>query len=218
MCDFVVTEHLGFFTCIIPRLDCWRMADWRSKGFSSFSEYVQSFESDEYEPAYAAASANEAMDVDYRTPESEAAPNIAPTQEQQNRLDIGMHVGKSVPEDLKKELLRNPWIPPPTYSFPAEMIGSQNRYFNPAWLHQFEWLVWSELLTGGLCKYCVLFAPENVRNQKLQAFVTTSFKKYKKATGKDGLLHAHEEAGYHKFAVERAHAFLKRVEGIKPRQ
>lgn len=225
------------------------MSDWRSKGFSSFADYLQSFSFDENETA--TANEPESMEVDDPDagldpgpdPDPDAGPDPDPgpypdpdpgpypgpdrgseseicrattrNDEQFDRLDIGRYAGKLISEDLKKELLRSPWTPPPDYSFPPEKIGPQNRYFNPAWLFQFEWLTWSEASKGGLCKYCVLFAPDNVRNQKLQVFVTSSFKNYKKATGKGGILSAHEEAAYHKFAVERANAFLQRLEGIK---
>lgn len=62
-------------------------------------------------------------------------------------------------DDEKLKLLKNTWIPPTTFPFPELVEGKQKRKFNHDWLKKYKWLAYSQMLGGGLCTQCVLFAP-----------------------------------------------------------
>ena len=50
------------------------------------------------------------------------------------------------------------------FRFPEEKEGKKMRKFQQKWLSNFPWLAYSEVVGGGLCKYCAIFAPEMVGN------------------------------------------------------
>lgn len=78
-----------------------------------------------------------------------------------NDSDVGTFIGiTNIPDKIKNTLLTNPWIPDKNYSFPKE--GTRNLRFKHYWLNSYEWLVYSEVENGALCKYCVVFANEAV--------------------------------------------------------
>jgi hypothetical protein len=84
-------------------------------------------------------------------------------------------------------------------------VKSRNRNtvlsFQQSWLKELPWLVYSPLLEGGLCKYCVLFPTKNPKVAPGQ-LVTTVFQNYRKAKGSDrGILDKHRELQYHKDAM-----------------
>lgn len=63
-------------------------------------------------------------------------------------------------KDVEKyKFLTECWKPPREYAFPSKVEGKQTRKFNKEWLNNHNWLAYSAKLSGGLCKYCVLFAP-----------------------------------------------------------
>ena len=63
---------------------------------------------------------------------------------------------------------------------------------------------------GGLCKYCVLFLPDDGRLENA-VLVTPPFVKLSKATGKDGVFRNHESCQYHKDAMMMASGFMESV-------
>lgn len=78
-----------------------------------------------------------------------------------NDLDVGTFIGnKNISDTMKNDLLTNPWTPDNNYNFPKE--GTRNLRFKHYWLNSYEWLVYSEVENGALCKYCVVFANEAV--------------------------------------------------------
>ena len=83
--------------------------------------------------------------------------------------------------------------------------------FQISWLERFKWLVYSESVGGGLCKYCVLFPSSNAdaRISTKGVLVTRPFQNLAKAMGKDGVLQNHEELRYHKDAVEAGTTFIR---------
>lgn len=85
--------------------------------------------------------------------------------------------------------------------------------FQKEWLQRdgdFPWLVYSQTLNGGMCKYCVLFPPKDERI-KTGVLVTKPFTNLKKATGKDGIYVSHANLNFHKNAVHAGREFLRTV-------
>ena len=123
--------------------------------------------------------------------------------------DIGMYMSpnNTVPDHLRYSLLTNPWTPPDDYSFPVVLESGKKRKFQSSWLQRFPWLVYSAEKAGGFCKFCVLFAPEAVRNQKLGRLVSGPLNRYKDAIE---YFTQHEVADYHKESMMRADQFLLR--------
>ena len=128
--------------------------------------------------------------------------------------DIGLYVrsgsvtSAAVQSDVRAMLLTDPWTPPDGYAFPVAQESGKKRKFQPAWLKRFPWLTYSPSKEGGFCKFCVLFAPESVRNQKLGRFIAVPLNRYK-----DAIEHctAHEQLEYHKQSMMQADEFLTRM-------
>lgn len=74
--------------------------------------------------------------------------------------DIGEAVGHVLNDYNKLNYLQETWTPSSNYSFPVNVEGKQTRRFRSEWLTQYNWLAYSEILCGGFCKMCVLFAPD----------------------------------------------------------
>lgn len=69
--------------------------------------------------------------------------------------------------------------------------------FQLKWLIQFPWLSYSGVLSGGICRYCILFPEQPQRGgckgAKPGVLVLTAYQQpYTKALGKDGILIRHE--------------------------
>ena len=87
-------------------------------------------------------------------------------------------------------------------------ISSQHK-----WLEQFRWLSYSAILSGGICKCCILFPEQPVRGSNLGTscrsgvLVLSPYQKpYSKALGKDGVLVCHEQTLMH---CQKADLFLR---------
>ena len=83
------------------------------------------------------------------------------------------------------------------------------------WLEQFPWLSYSTLLSGGICRYGILFPKPPARSDGLGqgsragVLVLSPFKSpYTKALGKDGILMCHNHAIMHCRAAEQVDLFL----------
>lgn len=87
-----------------------------------------------------------------------------------------------------------------------------NASFQLRWLEQFPWLSYSNVLEGGLCRYCILFPEQPGRGGSQGSnpgvLVLSSYQKpYTKALGKDGVLTSHENSLMHHHAAEKADLF-----------
>jgi hypothetical protein len=117
--------------------------------------------------------------------------------------DIGLYVPLSsattgIPSHVCVLLLTNPWTPPDGYIFPGVQECGKTRKFQEQWLKRFPWLVYSPSKEGGFCKFCALFAPEAVRNQKLGRFISVPLNRYKDAIER---CTSHEQSEYHKSSM-----------------
>lgn len=91
-----------------------------------------------------------------------------------DELDIGHALNMNLNDVEKYKFLTECWKPPRAYAFPSKEEGKQTRKFNKEWLENHSWLAYSAKLSGGLCKYCVLFAPPagaGVGNQVVAIFL-----------------------------------------------
>ena len=128
--------------------------------------------------------------------------------------------GKVVLETLDKEeklnYLKNHYTPRTGYDkfiTQTVMKGKDRKVktltFQASWLQKYKWLIYSEAVRGGLCKYCILFPPKDARISITGTLVTKPFQNLSKAGGKDGVLESHERLQYHKDAVEAATTYLR---------
>jgi len=85
-----------------------------------------------------------------------------PKSTNMNAYDIGLCIDKQLTDEEKFIYLKNTWTPTVGYAFPIYKYGNQNRQFQLDWLRRFQWLSYSQLKNGGFCKFCVLFAPNNL--------------------------------------------------------
>ena len=101
------------------------------------------------------------------------------------------------------------------HSHPVTKKGKTwNVSFQCTWLEKFPWLSYSNILEGGICRYCILF-PENPTRGGSQGanpgvLVLTAYRsKYSKALGKDGVLVCHEQTQMHRTEMQLADTFLQ---------
>lgn len=103
------------------------------------------------------------------------------------------------------------------HSHPVTKKGKTwNVSFQLRWLQDFTWLSYSQLLSGGICRYCVLFPEQPGRGDGLGqgnrsgVLVLTPYQRpYSKALGKDGVLVSHSNSIMHNRATERVDIFLR---------
>ncbi|XP_067625786.1 uncharacterized protein [Eurosta solidaginis] len=90
--------------------------------------------------------------------------------------------------------------------------GNKNRYSQLNWLKKYEWLAYSKIAGGGLCKMRVLFGRREASSNdvKLGKLVSEPLSKYKKAI--DAIKH-HESNNYHKANMVESKNFLMVMEG-----
>ena len=91
-----------------------------------------------------------------------------------------------------------------------------NVSFQLHWLDQFPWLSYSSILSGGICRHCILFPEQPGRGEGLGhgsrsgVLVLTPYQSsYSKALGKSGVLVCHENTVMHQRATERADLFVR---------
>ncbi|XP_060133298.1 52 kDa repressor of the inhibitor of the protein kinase-like [Zootoca vivipara] len=125
--------------------------------------------------------------------------------------DIGRYLDQTLKlsTEKKKELLSNPWIPPQKYDFGSD-ASHLKRKFNRHWLDQYTpWLVYSSLLKGALCNYCVLFPPAiGTIKGILGSFIVRPYTRFKNIH-EDCKKHA--SSHHHKMSTAAAKAFLENV-------
>ena len=103
------------------------------------------------------------------------------------------------------------------HSHPVTKTGrTWNVSFQMKWLDQFPWLSYSTLLSGGICKYCILFPEPPARGDGLGrgsragVLILSPYQgPYSKALGKDGILVCHDHAVMHCRAAERADFIIR---------
>lgn len=131
--------------------------------------------------------------------------------------DIGRYKEKSnITDFVKKRLLENPFCSPKNYVFPFSEHNKQGkvvkRYLNQSHLDKYSWLVYSPSMKGVYCKYCSLFAPNKVGENRCQIesgmLVSKPLTTFSKLLGKNGLLQKHQNNKYHINSVESAKLFL----------
>jgi len=124
--------------------------------------------------------------------------------------DIGVYLlpSTTVSDNIRYCLLTNPWTPQDDYIFPAVVESGKNRKFQASWLKRFPWLVYSPSKAGGFCKFCAVFAPDSVQNQKLGRLVCVPLNHYKDALE---ICTVHEQADYHKASMMTGDEFLARL-------
>ncbi len=92
-------------------------------------------------------------------------------------------------------------------------------------MERFRWLSYSSILSGEICRYCILFPEQPHRGSRLGVssnrsgvLILPPFQKpYTKALGKDGILVQHEASVMHHHAAERADLFLRNFDKPKER-
>ena len=60
----------------------------------------------------------------------------------------------------KYEVMNNVWSLNTNFQFPKSKESGRARRFNPAWLKDFPWLVYSKYLDGAFCLACALFSKQ----------------------------------------------------------
>ena len=111
-------------------------------------------------------------------------------------LDIGM-LSKSgdlhsLPQHTKLELLNH--TPDPNFNYPPKYVYGCNRRFKPEWLKNHSWLHYSPSEDGVYCKACALFAPADIRRQRLGILVSKPFSLW---TKQSSVFLSHEQNQYH---------------------
>ena len=121
-------------------------------------------------------------------------------------LDIGI-LSKSgdlhsLPQHKKLELLNH--TPDASYKYPTKYMHGCNRRFKPEWHKNHPWLHYSPSEDGVYCKACALFAPSDIRRQKLGTLVSKPFSLW---TKQSSMFLSHEQNQYHQDSMTRMMAF-----------
>ena len=97
--------------------------------------------------------------------------------------DIGKYIGNttSLKDDQKYKLLTQSFTPSNNFHFPMVYMYGKNLSFQLSWLKKYPGLVYSPLLQGGLCKYCIFFS---IKCSQLGPLVDSPFKQFHKAKEK----------------------------------
>lgn len=94
----------------------------------------------------------------------------------ESTLDIGYYINvHSIRDDLRLKLLTTPYVPSIDYDFKKDEDTSAKRGFDRTHLETYQWMVYSPIAKGVLCKYCVLFRPTLLRGT-FGAFIIRGFK------------------------------------------
>ena len=105
-------------------------------------------------------------------------------------------------------LTLNPNMDPASYPRTQQTSSSPYlRQFQPEWVRSFPWLHYSRHTDGAFCRACALFAPSDVKGQKLSYFVTRPSTSWIKMTSKAT---KHSKQEYHQLAVAKMDEFIKR--------
>jgi len=149
-------------------------------------------------------------------------------------IDIGHIIKKShtqqLNDDDRNAALHRRWTPninkreDMPFSLHVSAQGKQvRRYLGESFLKEYRWLSVSKEpgLEGAWCVYCSVFQSSESGggrgscggiggNQKMGALVNTPLSKFRKLSGKDGVLSCHENTQFHKASSLRAVEFQNR--------
>ena len=140
-------------------------------------------------------------------------------QEVNGSWDILRSVVQKIPDDNKKQYLSNHFKPSPRDTLHSHSVTKNGKTWNVSfqlrWLEQFPWLSYSSVVSGGICRYCILFPEQPGRGEGLGSrtrsgvLILSPYQgSYSKALGKDGVLVCHNYTVMHHRATERADLFL----------
>lgn len=148
-------------------------------------------------------------------------------------IDLGVVIGgangswdklrslvQHLPDDKKKQYLSHHFKPSHGDTLHSHPVTKKGRTwkvsFQQHWLLEFTWLSYSYLLSGGICRHCILFPEQPGRGDGLGqgnrsgTFILSAYQHpYSKALGKDGILVSHSKSIMHVCATERADLFLR---------
>ena len=121
-------------------------------------------------------------------------------------LDIGVLLKsgtlRSLDKSLKLKLIKQ--APDAKFNYPTKFMHSCNRRSKPEWAQSHSWLHYSPSEDGAYCKACVLFAPTDVKRQRLGSLVSKPFSIW---TKQSSVFNGHEKLAYHQDSMTRMAAF-----------
>ena len=126
---------------------------------------------------------------------------------------------KDISDDKNKQYLSMHSKPSPSDSLHSHQViklgKTWNVSFQMRWLEQFPWLSYSSILSGGICRYCILFQEQPGRGEGLGhgsrsgILILSPYQNpYFKTLGKDGILICHDRTVMHHRAAERVDFFF----------
>lgn len=123
--------------------------------------------------------------------------------------DFSLYVGKTLTDSEKLSALEDHFKPHKLYQFPQRNEYGKNRSFNPAWLDEYPWLVYSPAEDGVYCKVCSIFGgvSSDKNSSKIERLVKVPITFWTSASSK---LKDHQmKSGVHKSATLKAEEFYK---------
>lgn len=90
--------------------------------------------------------------------------------------------------------------PDDNHNYPTKKLHGCNRGFKAEWVRSHSWLHYSWSEDGVYCKACALFAPSDVRQQKLSVLVNKPFNVW---TKQSSTFRSHEQLAYHQDSMTR---------------
>ena len=128
------------------------------------------------------------------------------SSESASPLDIGdllkRGVLRSLDNSMKLKLIKQ--SPDARFNYPVKFMHGCNRRFKPEWAQNHSWLHYSPSEDGVYCKACVLFAPADIKRQKLGLLVNKPFFCW---TKQSSFFNSHEQLAYHQDSMSRMAAF-----------
>ena len=129
-------------------------------------------------------------------------------------------VVQNLSDDRKMQYLSNHYKPSLNKNLHLHPVTKGGKTWNVSfqlhWLQLFPWLSYSSILSGGICRNCVLFPEQPGKGQALGqskrpgVLVLAPYQtSYSKAYGKSGVLVCHENTLMHHRANERADLFVR---------
>ena len=123
-------------------------------------------------------------------------------------LDIGVLIRsgtlRSLDKSMKLKLIKQ--APDDKFHYPTVFMHGCKRRFKPEWTQRHSWLHYSPSEDGVYCKACVLFAPVDVKQQKLGSLVNKPFSIW---TKQSFFFNRHEQLAYHQDSMTRMEASCK---------
>jgi hypothetical protein len=125
-----------------------------------------------------------------------------------DRKRITEYSGLKLQDKIRRTyLVRGPYRPQPGFNYPQTIIVNKQRWFNPQWFEEYDWLEYSEKVDEAFCLYCYLFRDSIEGQPGNDAFVTKGFFYWNKKKRLD--THVGELTSFHNAAVKRCNDLLK---------